>query len=305
MPESPTTTPSLNGVLPPITTPFDAAGELDLAALAANIERYNDAGLAGYLAFGSNGEAVHLDADERRKVLETLREKAAPGHTLVAGINELSARAARRSLAEAADAGADVALVITPYFYKSGMTSDVLRAYFEEVADTSPLPILIYNVPQNTGVVIDSATIALLAVHERIVGVKDSSGNLGALAETIRLTPPDFQVLVGNAGILYPAILMGAVGAILAVACVAPEASVAVLKAAKAGDHERARGLQERLSPLARWVTTDLGIAGLKASLDLAGYRGGVPRSPLRPLTDENRGLLAAAMHESDFFPHE
>lgn len=267
----------LAGVLPPITTPFDERGDLDLEALAANIVRYNGAGLRGYVAFGSNGEAAHLTAAERRRVLVTLRQTAARDHVIVAGVNELSTRAAIAATREAAEGGADAALVITPYFYKGAMTQDLLSSFYLEVADASTLPVLIYNVPQNTGVAIEPATIA-------------------ALAETIRRSNDGFQVLVGNAGIFYPALLMGAAGGVLALACAAPEACVEIQAAATAGDHQRARELQNRLAAFGRMVTVELGVAGLKAALDLAGFAGGAPRGPLRPIGDADRRRLATEM---------
>ncbi len=296
------THPGLAGVLPPITTPFTADGELDLAALERNVERYNTAGLAGYVAFGSNGEAVHLTAEERRWLLTTLRKAAAPGHTVVAGVNELSTRAAIDATREAADTGADLALAITPYFYKAAMRQATLAAFFRQVADASPLPVLLYNVPQNTGVSLAPETIAELAGHGNIVGVKDSAGNLGALAETLRLVPEGFAVLVGNAGILYPALAMGATGAILAVACAAPAACVELFAAVRDGGHDRARELQERLAPVGKMVTATLGVAGLKAALDLAGYAGGTPRGPLVAVGEAQRQHLAAAMRDSGLF---
>ncbi len=292
----------LAGILPPITTPFDTGGTLDLEALAANVERYNQTGLAGYLAFGSNGEAVHLTAGERRRVLETLRRTAAPGRLVVAGVNELSTAAAIEATYQAAGAGADAALVVTPYFYRSAMTQDVLRRFFSAVADASPLPVLAYNIPQNTGVTLAPATLAELAGHANMAGVKDSSGNMGALSDTLRLAPDDFTVLVGNAGILYPALTMGASGAILAVACVAPEACVELYRAVIGGDHQRARELQQRLAPLATLVTTELGVPGLKAAAGLVGLAGGVPRAPLRPVDGAGRRRIAEVMHQSGLF---
>jgi len=295
--------PNLAGILPPLTTPFDERGEVDFNALVRNLERYNETALAGYVALGSNGEAVHLTAAERRRVIETIRRAAAPGGTVVAGVNALSTRAAIEATRHAADAGADAALVVTPYFYKSAMRQEVLRGFYLEVAAASPLPIVIYNVPQNTGVVIEPATIAALAGEEKIVGLKDSSGNQGALSETIRLAPAGFSVLTGSAGILYPALLMGARGAILAVACVAPGALVELYAAVRSGDHERARDLQQRMAPLATLVTAGLGVAGLKAALEIAGFAGGAPRSPLRKVSGEERARIAAVMRESGLFP--
>ncbi|MFP5263807.1 MAG: dihydrodipicolinate synthase family protein [Blastocatellia bacterium] len=293
----------LNGILPPLTTPFDGGGNVDYEALRANVERYNEAGLAGYVALGSNGEAVHLTQGERSGVIETIRRHASPAHTVIAGVNEFSTRAAINGARNASASGADAALVITPYFYKSQMTQALLAAFFAEVADASPIPVLVYNVPQNTGVVIEPAAIAKLAAHGNIIGVKDSSGNMGAICETIRLAPAGFKVMVGNGGILYPSLLMGATGAILGVACAAPRACVEVYEAARAGDHVRARELQNRLSPLSHIVTAGLGVPGLKAAMDMTGLRGGAARAPLMPLSDSDAARVKAVVRGTGLFP--
>ncbi|MBI3649779.1 MAG: dihydrodipicolinate synthase family protein [Acidobacteria bacterium] len=292
----------LQGILPPLTTPFDTQGYLDLSRLSQNVERYNDQGLAGYVALGSNGEAVHLSPGERIEVIAHIKRAATPQHKIIAGINELSTRAAIHATRAAADVGADIALVVTPYFYKAAMTAEVLSHFFQAVADASPIPIFIYNVPQNTGVVIDAATIAALAAHENIVGLKDSAGGMGALADTLRLVPQAFQVFVGNGGILYPALAMGARGAVLAVACVAPRACVDLYEAVQAGDHAKARDLQNRLSPLAHLVTAGLGVAGLKAALDLVGYPSGLPCPPLLPLNEANKEKVKSVLRTSGLF---
>ena len=292
----------LNGILPPLTTPFGVEGNVDYESLQSNIERYNDAGVAGYVALGSNGEAVHLTHDERARVIETIRRSASPSHAVIAGVNEFSTRAAIKGTLMAAEAGADAALVITPYFYKSQMTQAALAQFFIEVADASPIPVLVYNVPQNTGVVIEPAIIRSLAAHENIIGVKDSSGNMGAIAETIRLAPIEFKVMCGNGGILYPALLMGATGAILAVACAAPRPCVDLYEAARAGDHTRARELQNRLAPLSHIVTAGLGVAGLKAAMEMAGFTGGMARAPLAPLDDSDRARVKAVMRDTGLF---
>jgi len=284
----------LAGIFPPLTTPFDAAGNIDSGALERNLEHYETVGLGGYLVFGSNGEAVHLDEDERRRVLEIVR--GATAKTVIAGVNALATREAILQTRQAADAGADAVLVITPYFYRGAMTQEVLREFFVEVADVSSLPVLIYNVPQNTGVTLRPATIAGLAGHERIAGVKDSSGDFSALGETLRLVPHDFRVLVGHAGILYPGLCAGAAGAVLAVACVAPEICVELVQTVARADHDRARELQNRVAPLARMVTIELGVGGLKAAMDLRGLAGGRPRSPLKAPGAEDRERLAAAL---------
>ena len=291
------------GILPPITTPFDAHGDLDGPSLVSNIERYNTSALAGYVAFGSNGEAAHLNANERRRVLEIVRRTAAPGRTLVAGVHEQSTVAAIESAHRAADSGADAVLVITPYFYKGAMTQPALERFFLDVAEASPLPVLAYNIPQNTGVTVRPETLAGLADHPNMAGVKDSSGDLDALLETLRQVPEGFDVVVGNAGILRPALEKGAAGGILAVACVAPEACLELYGAVRGGDTEKAQALQRRLAPLARMVTVELGIPGLKVACELAGFQGGGVRGPLLPLPEEKRDRIAQVMQDSGFFP--
>lgn len=296
----------LDGVMPPLTTPFDADGNLDLSRLADNVARYNETGLVGYVALGSNGEAVHLGRAERQQVIETIRSAATSRHTVVAGVNEFSTRAAIEAAKAAAGVGADAALVVTPYFYKGAMSGEVLSRFFNEVADASPIPVLLYNVPQNTGVILDPAIIAQLAAHENIVGVKDSSGNMGALSETLRLAPlapEDFNVLVGNGGILYPALAMGAKGAILAVACAAPRACVELFAAVKAGDHTKARDLQTRIAPVSHIVTAGLGVKALKAVLDMVGFFGGAPRSPLMRASDTEMERIKSVLRESGLVP--
>ncbi|MGA9773333.1 MAG: dihydrodipicolinate synthase family protein [Blastocatellia bacterium] len=294
---------SFNGIFPPLTTPFDAEGNVDYEGLKQNIAQYNDTGLRGYVALGSNGEAVHLSADERVRVIETIRQSATADHTIIAGVNEFSTRAAIDSAQRVADAGADAALVITPYFYKSHMTGSALAEHFTAVADNSSIPVLVYNVPQNTGVVIDSATIAALGEHPNIIGVKDSSGNFGAIAETISRAPQSFKVLTGNGGILYPSLLMNAVGAILAVACAAPRACVDLYNAAQSGDHAKARELQTRIAPLSHIVTAGLGVAALKAAMDIGGYTGGRVRAPLAQVSENDKERVRDVMRKTGLFP--
>lgn len=294
---------NLSGILPPVTTPFNGAGDVDYGALSSNIERYNQTGLIGYVPLGSNGEAVHLNADERRRVVETVKRAARTEQTIIAGVNEMSTRAAIEAARAAADYGADAVLVITPYFYKSLMIQEALTRHFIEVADNSALPVLIYNVPQNTGVVIESITIAALAGHQNIIGVKDSSGNMGAISETIRSAPDAFSVMIGNGGIFYPALAMGATGAILGVACAAPRACVELYDAVKTGDHQRARELQNRIAPLSHIVTAGLGVPALKAAMEILGFAPSFPRPPLTEVSASNREKVRTVIRATGLFP--
>jgi 4-hydroxy-2-oxoglutarate aldolase len=295
----------LSGVLPPIPTPFHENGNVDLDGLTENILKLNGTGLAGYIVMGSNGEAVHLSAEERAAVMDTARRAAdqGPAQIVITGVNELSTWAAIQATKQAAALGADVALVVTPYFYKNAMSQSALSNHFLAVADASPIPVLIYNVPANTGVIIEPDTIASLSRHQNIIGVKDSAGNMAAISATTAATPQGFAVLCGNAGIFYPALVMGASGAVLAVACIAPAACVELFEAAVSGDHGRALELQRRIAPVSQIITAGLGVPGLKAALRLAGYKGGYPRGPLLPLGEAETLKVRQVMQESGLFP--
>jgi 4-hydroxy-2-oxoglutarate aldolase len=294
---------NLHGILPPVPTPFDTEGNLDLEGLARNVSLYNDTGLRGYVALGSNGEAVHLTREESDQVIKTIKTSASPGRPVIAGVNEFTSRAAIEAVKRAAGLGADAGLVITPYYYKGAMTQEALHRHYTETADKAVLPILVYNVPQNTGVVIDAATIASLSSHQNIVGVKDSAGNMAAIAETVRLSSEGFSVMVGNGGIVYPSLMMGAAGAVLAVACAFPDTCVALYNAVKSGDHAKARDLQNRLAPVAQVVTAGFGVAGLKAAMEMNGFVGGATRSPLIPVTEAQREKIKATLRDSGLVP--
>ncbi|GAB4537896.1 MAG: dihydrodipicolinate synthase family protein [Anaerolineae bacterium] len=276
-----------NGVFPPIPTPFDDQGRVDLGALRANIARWNETGLAGYVALGSNGEAPLLDTDESLAVVKTVRETMAPGMLLIVGTGRESTQATLLACQAAAGNGADAVLVITPWYYKRAMTGDALRRHYETVASSSPVPVLLYNMPANTGVNLAASTVSELASHPNIVGIKDSAGDIGQLSAILRSTPDNFAVMVGNTGAFLPGMLLGATGGILALANVAPRQTVALYQAAQSGRLAEARRLNEQLVPVGVAVTATYGIAGLKAALDLLGYAGGQPRPPLVPASPE------------------
>jgi 4-hydroxy-2-oxoglutarate aldolase len=292
---------AMDGILPPLPTPFREDGGLELGFLSALVQGLNGFGLTGYLALGSNGEAVHLDEDEAEAVVRTVRAAAAPGKLLLVGTGRLSTRATIEATRRAAGAGADAVLVVTPFFFKGSMTPDALEAHFRAVADASPVPVLVYNVPANSGLNAPPAVVARIATHPNVVGVKDSAGDVGQLAELVRLSPPGkpFSVMSGNYGAALPGYAVGTRGAILAAANVAPAECVALREAFLAGRLEEARALHLRLLPVARAVTSQFGVPGLKAALEMLGRPAGVPRLPLLPLAaaarEELRGMLAAA----------
>jgi 4-hydroxy-2-oxoglutarate aldolase len=293
---------SLSGVFPPLPTPFDAGGDLALGALVENLERWNACGLAGYVVLGSNGEAGYLSEDERVRVWETAREVIPPEKVMLAGTGCESTRATIALTRRAAEAGADAALVVTPNYYDSKMTPDALLAHYRAVADASPIPVVLYNVPKFTHVELDMDTIARAARHPNVVGLKDSGGDIARLTEVVRLTGPaaetGFQVMAGTAGYFLTGLLMGAVGGVLAVANVAPAESVELYRLFEAGRWDEAVALQRRLIPVNTAVTGRFGIAGLKAALDMLGYYGGPVRSPLQPVGEDERRALRGVLVE-------
>jgi 4-hydroxy-2-oxoglutarate aldolase len=275
----------IHGVMPPIATPFQD-GEVALDRLKGNIEKWNKTGLAGYLVLGSNGEAVYLNEKEKIKVLQTSRDAIPRSKTMLVGTGLESTRETIRFTNQAAQIGADCALVVTPSYFKGSMKPQVLYDHFTAVADGSRIGILLYNVPQYTGVNLEAEWAARLSHHENIIGIKDSSGNIEQLSEIVYQSQKGFAVFVGSAPVLFPALSVGAVGGILAVANVVPEACVRIQTLFDERRFEEAREAQGRLTPLAKAVTAKHGIPGLKMAMDLAGYFGGEPRPPLKPAQD-------------------
>lgn len=271
----------LSGIFPPIVTPF-RNGEVDIEALAYNVQRWNTTGIAGYVALGSTGEFVHLTPAERDQVIATVREHAAPDKVVIAGTGALSTAEAIRLTQRAGELGADAALVVTPFYYTAQMTDAALRAHFTAVADASSIPVLLYNVPALTHLNMAVETVARLAEHPNIIGIKDSSGNIEQLVRIINGTPDDFVVLTGGSGVLHAALAVGADGAVLGISNVLPELCVDMQALVQRNDHTTARRRQAALNTVHQ-ALIPYGIGGIKAALDMRGYRGGQPRPPLLP----------------------
>jgi len=271
----------LSGVIPPMTTPFQK-GNLSLDRLKENFDRWNKTGLSGYLVLGSNGEAVYLNEKEKWKVIETSRTAIPSSKIMIVGTGMESTQQTIHFTNQSAKMGADCALVVTPSYFKGSMNPRILYDHFIAVAESSRIGILLYNVPQFTGINLDAEVVAKLSVHPNIVGIKDSSGNIGQLNEIIHLSRKGFAVFVGSAPVFYPALCVGAAGGILAVANVVPEECVKIQSLFQKGTMADAKALQNQLTPLAKAVTVKYGIGGLKMAMDLAGYFGGDPRLPLK-----------------------
>jgi 4-hydroxy-tetrahydrodipicolinate synthase len=288
---------NLSGVYPPIATPFKD-DEVDFAGLTHNVDRWMRTGLRGLLALGSNGEAASVDEDEAERIVATVREGVPRDRVLLAGTGRQSTRATIAATRRAAKAGADAVLVLTPFYFKSQMTPEALVDHYRAVADASPVPVLLYNFTNVTGVNMTPDTVAALSAHPNIVGLKDSNGDIAQVAGVVSRVPAGFTVLVGSAATLYPAMMMGAAGGVVAVANVVPEVCVTLYDLVRAGTHNEARALQRRLTPLANAVTGGYGIAGLKVAMDIAGYVGGQVRKPLRPAKPEARDVLQRLFEE-------
>jgi 4-hydroxy-2-oxoglutarate aldolase len=288
----------LSGVFPPISTPFDARGDVALQRLVQNLERWNTYDLAGYVVLGSNGEAVYLNTEEKRRVLETARQAIPADKVLIAGTGCESTRETVALTCQAAEAGADAALLITPHFFGGKMTSEALVRHYRAVADAVPIPVVLYNVPKFTNVDMDATTIARAAEHPNVIGLKDSGGNVAKLADVVRLTGPDFQVLAGSAGFFFAGLTLGAVGGVLALANIAPQQCIDIYNLFQAGRWVEAAELQRCMVPVNAAVTARFGVAGLKAALDMLGYYGGPVRAPLLELSESERQTLRAILTE-------
>ncbi len=296
------------GIYPPLPTFFDAQEALDLATYQQHIANLTGTGLAGYVVMGTNGEAVHLTTDERTQVIKAARDVLGKDALIIAGCGEQSTRATLANCERAAHAGANAALILPPSYYKSQMDQHALLIHYRTIADSSPLPIVIYNMPASAaGLDLDAATICMLAEHPHIVAVKDSAGNIAKLAQVVAQAPADFRVFAGNAGFLLPALSIGAVGAVSALANIFPRHVCRVQQLFNAGRLAEARNLQAALIAANAAVTTVYGVPGLKAALELSTgvihhaptpgrLQGlslqpdcGYMRSPLQPLTQQQR----------------
>ena len=283
----------IRGIFPALITPFASDESVSLSAVTRNICRYNDTAVAGYVVLGSTGESVMLSREEADSVLATAKEAAAPSKLLVAGTGAESTAETIARTKRAALLGYPVALVKTPYYYKPVYRAETYVRHYRAVADASPIPILLYSVPQFTGITLETPEILALAEHPNIVGIKDSSGNIQRVAEIVASARADFRVLTGGAAVIYPALAVGARGAILALAAALPEKCAELYDLFQRGQYEQARHLQLTLAQASKLIVSEHGIPGVKYAMDLRGYHGGLPRLPLLPLTEERKRSIA------------
>ncbi len=290
---------NLHGIFPPIPTPF-INGNIAYDELAANIEKWSKAGLKGLVAMGSNGEYIYLSAEEKRKFVEKVVE-ITPDHMLViAGTGCESTQETIELTRDCAARGVHAALVVTPHYYGGRMNEAAMHAYFTAVADQTPIPILLYNVPKFTHINMTAGLVAQLSRHPNIIGIKDSTGNVIQLGEIANHVDAGFNLLVGTAGALFGALTLGCVGGVLALANVAPQICVRIYQLVQEGKFEAAKKLQLKMIPVNQAVTATYGVSGLKAAMDMLGYFGGDPRPPLLPSSEKEKSEIREILIKAD-----
>lgn len=289
------TGPRVRGLLCPVTTPFDDRGDADPDRLAAQIRIYGRYEVSGVVLFGTSGEGPLVDENEEPALLSAAREALAEGRSLIPQVGRESVRAARRSAARAAEAGADALLCLPPRYYPYG--AEATARYWRQVRDAADLPLLAYHIPQRTHVTLSADLLVALAEEGTLAGIKDSAGDLELQRVLRERLGEGFAILNGRAATTAAALAGGADGAILAVADAAPEAAAALLAAHQAADSGTAEALQASLGPLAEACGARFGVPGIKAALDLRRWPGGgAPRPPLAPLDAPGREAVAVAL---------
>ena len=273
----------MDGVFAPISTPFSDREEVDTGALAFNVERYAATGLLGYLALGSNGENRSLTEEERRDVLRCIIRRKRPDQVVMAGAAYDAQRDTERFLRDAADLGADFGLVLSPGYFRKQMTDEALFRYFSTLADGSPIPLVLYNAPAFCGVTLSPALAGRLSSHPNIAGIKDSAAS--GIENFLPFESESFHVLAGSANFLFAAMMGGSVGGAVSLANSFPEMALELFRCGQARDERNGAPLQERVTRINQAIAGPYGPPGVKAAMTLAGYKGGIPRRPLAPLT--------------------
>jgi len=294
---------NIKGVIPPMITPFGENDMVDYGKFIGNIEKWNEYDLAGYLVLGSNSETVYLTEEEKLKLVELTVKHRKQGRLVIAGTGMESTSATIDLTNKAAYLGADCALIVTPFYYGGKMNDEALINYYTDVADNVNIPIMIYNVTKFTHVNISPNAVGVLCKHPNIIGMKDSSGNVSQLIDLKRAVgDAEFNLMVGTSSIWYPALTLGVIGCVLALANCCPGECIEIQKLFEEGNFEKARELYERIFPINTAVTGKYGIAGLKYACDLLGFEGGYVRKPLIQLKDNEKIELKEIMKKAEVY---
>jgi len=289
----------LGGVHLPVATPFAEAGGLATSSFASNLQEWLSHPVAGVVVAGSTGEAPLLSRQELLVLVESVANRIGD-RLLTVGTGAESTRAVIACNHEVAERGAQSVLVRSPYYYAPAMSPEVVRDHFLRVADESPVPVVLYHIPKYVPVDLAADLVGRLVEHENIVGIKDSSGDLRNLGALVEACGNKGSVLVGSGSLLYAALEAGAVGGIMGVAIIATRSTCALYEAWRAGDHERAGVLQERIGPLHKRIVVECGVPGVKVALDRLGLYGGQPRLPLPPADKKKIAKVEAALEAAE-----
>ena len=287
----------LSGVFLPVTTPFNQDMNVDYGALKADMQFYAASGVHGYLALGSNGENRSLSETEKLRVLETIIAHRASNQIVMTGCIYDSTLLTIDFMRFAQSVGSDYATLLSPSYFRQYMTHDVLVEYFTECADSVVIPVLLYNAPGFTGVTLSPETVAVLAKHPNIVGMKDSAS--AGIENFCPLNGPKFSVLAGSANFFYPSMALGVRGGIVSLANAFPEAGLTLWKNGLQGQTPEGHAFHQRMNEANRRISGRYGVPGVKAAMDLAGLVGGYPRRPLRRLEGEDREAVGQALREA------
>lgn len=289
-----------SGLFIPVTTPFDAVtGEIAPVHFRNNLRKWVDEPIDGYVLFGSTGEGVLVEDDEKQRLLEYAREVIAPGLPIVAGITADSTRAIIKKAKRFAEAGADAFLIAPPPYFGAYLSPAAMSDHFRAIADESPAGIIIYHIPKFTKVVLEAGLVGELVRHPNVIGLKDSSGDVKKFADFTNACGRECALFVGNGAMLYTALELGASGGILGIGEIAPREVSALIGAFRDGHPQKAGEIQNRLSPVHKEIVAAHGAVGVKTALDLIGYYGGPPRSPLTGLNAKEKGRVAQVMQEA------
>lgn len=285
-------TSMIKGVFAPIATPFSDGGEIDFKSLEANMAVWDKTRLSGYVVLGSNGEANFLSFDEKVKLVSEVVRINVGRKVVIAGTGVETTAETIALTKKVAEAGADAALVLPPFYFKAAMGNAALAQHFKAVADASPIPVMLYNMPGNTGLNLASSLVAELSYYPNIVGLKDSGGNIVQIAEIAAKSKPGFITFAGSGSYLLPTLAVGGLGVTAALANIAANELADIYDAFMAGDMDKARKAQAKVLDINAAVTSRWGVPGLKAAMDMMGYIGGRPRLPMLPLPEKERGEL-------------
>jgi dihydrodipicolinate synthase/N-acetylneuraminate lyase len=291
---------NLRGVIAPVVTTFGDRDEaVDLDAFATNLRAYVAAGLSGVVVCGSTGEAALLDEEERRSLIGRAQGELPSDALLIVGTGAESTRQCIQRCRMASEHGAHAVLVVAPHYYSSAMTPAALEAHYIRVADESPLPVLLYNIPKYMHFALEPDLVARLASHENIVGMKDSAGDLTRLAGYVQSQGDDFTVLTGHGGSFHQALELGVRGGILAIALFASELTLDIYERQRSGERDGSAESQRFATPLAAEIVGRMGVAGVKAAMDRVGLNGGRVRAPLLPLGIEDEARVDALLRDA------